>query len=1050
MEATAGELSENSAAALRALGSHGGIAPRVIASVVLAYLALVVVSSTALAVPGTISTLAGDPLVEGLASTFGQSVSAIAVSGQTLYVADNHADVIRAVNISTDEESVIAGTSAAGIGGDGGPASAAELDDPEALAADSQSDLLIADSSNGRIRLIAATDCSSDCPYGLEATTKGDIYTIAGLGLDIGFSEGPAVGSGLGGEPRALAIDAHGDLTISDRGLVLMVADYDCSEGCPYGLASMAKGNIYHVAGREYDEEYAGDGEPATSTGMKPEGLAEDGEGNLVIVDSDNAESRVLLVAAADCAAGCPYGLRSMTAGYVYTIAGGGSESPESNGLATNASISPSEALLDARGDVLLTGGFEEGHALILAAETCASACAYGLAATTENHIYTIAGGGSSLENGVPGTQARLIGPRSMELIPNGGLLVVSNLSVRLLAGTACAGGCPFGLPATSANDMYTVAGNGTAAFSGESGRPGELELASPRAVTSTNTGDVLVLDAGNGRVRIIAAADCGSDCAYGLPSTVQGDMYTIAGGGSSLENGVPAMSESLFGVRAGGEPNYEDSPTSMTTDAAGDVLVLDGGNRIRLIAASNCAANCPYGLSAMAEGDIYTVVGNGGHGYGGDGGPATSAELGDGARGMAVDPEGDLLIADTSNNRVRLLANVSCASDCPYGLPATTKGDIYTIVGTGEAGSKGDNKPAADAELAEPADVAVDRDGNLLIADTLAVRVRFVAARSCSSDCPYSRSGMTAGDIYPLAGTGALFYPQEVGADGDGSSATIAKMQPPQAVAADSAGNVLIGEYEGSGGRSVVRMVAAATCSSGCAYGLPATVKGDIYTIVGVNFTISGFSGDGGPATSAYLNGPSGLGFDSAGDLLIADTFNNRVRLVAAAGKPEPEGSAGPEHGGTGSQPEGQVGPSSGPGQPEAGLGGATFKSTVPTNGGVRVTLRRHTLVAAPRGMLTLVLDLSQPTPGRIRLTRSIRLHGKHYPQLLARARFSTGRARTVRLRLRLTHTGLVLLKSRRRLSCVLTVIPAHDAGPYPTFSLNIVSGTSVRRHGR
>jgi trimeric autotransporter adhesin len=833
-----------------------------------------------------------------------------------------------------------------------------------------------------------------------------------------------------------------------------MVADYNCSEGCPYDLASLAKGDIYHVAGREYDEEYAGDGEPAASTGMDPASLAADGEGNLLIVDSDSGESRVLLVAAADCASDCAYGLQSITAGYVYTIAGGGSEAPENNGPATNASINPRAVQVDARGDVLLTAGIEAGRALMVAAETCASDCAYGLAATAKNHIYTIAGGGSGLENGVPGTQATLIGPRGMALIPDGDLLVVSNRSVRLLAGAACAGGCPFGLPATSANDMYTVAGNGTAAFSGESGPPNELELSSPRVATSNSAGDVLVLDAGNGRVRMIAAADCSSDCAYGVPATVQGDIYTIAGGGGSLENGVPAMSESLFGVRAGGEPNYEISPTSMTTDATGDVLVLDGGDRVRMIAASNCAANCPYGVPTMVEGDIYTVAGNGGHGYGGDGGPATSAELGGGARGMAVDPEGDLLIADTSNDRVRLLADVSCASNCPYGLSAMTRGDIYTIVGTGEAGSKGDNKPAATAELAEPADVAVDREGDLLIADTLAVRVRFVAAHSCGSDCPYGRSSMTAGDIYPLAGEGALFYPQGVGTDGDDSSATSAKMQPPQAVAVDSTGDVLIGEYEGSGGRSAVRMVAAATCSSDCAYGLPTTVKGDIYTIAGVNSTISGFSGDGGPATSAYLDGPIGLGFDSAGNLLIADSFNNRIRVVTAATKPGPAVGAGPEPQGPGPQPKSQTGPSSGPGWPGAGAGpsggGRAVEVAPRAGGGLRVTLPTRTLVVTPRGALSVALHFSRPTAGSIRLTRSATSHGNHIPLSLARARFSTGHAHIITLRLRLTHTGLRLLKSVHRLNCVLTVIPAHDARRHLTFSLNILATTNTHMHGR
>ncbi len=855
-------------------------------------------SGWAAATPGSISTLAGDPLIEGMATTFGQGLSGTVVSGQVLYIADGETDVIRAVDISTDEERVIAGTSAAGFGGDGGPASAAEFDDPSGLAVDQQGDLLVADSSNGRVRLIAASDCNSDCPYGLASMIKGDIYTIAGRGP----KEGP-----LEHLRGSLAVDAHGDLMISSGNTVLMVADDDCDEDCLYGLPAMVKGDIYHIAGREYYGEYSGDGEPATSSGMDPEALAVDGEGNLLIADSFYIRERVLMVAAADCSADCAYGLPSTTAGYVYTIAGGGSEAPEGNGLATSAQIIPNFVQVDTAGNVLITEVSEPGRVLMVAKETCASDCAYGLAATVKDHIYTIAGGGSDLGDGVPGSQASLINPRNLTIAPGVGVLLNSSQSVKLLATSNCSNDCPFALPATVANDIYTVAGNGTVAFSGGNGSPTGLELGRPRAVNSDAAGDVLVLDALNGRVRMIAAMKCDSGCAYGLPSTVRGAMYTIAGGGNSVEDGVQARSASLFEVQAGGQLPPE-TPISMTVDAAGDVIVSDGRRLVRLIAAFNCTTNCPYGLHAMVGGDIYTIAGEGGEGDGGDGGPAVSAQLGYGPRGMAVDSRGDLLISDTSNNRVRLVADSSCTTECPYALPAMSKGDIYTVAGNGQGGPKGNGKPATSAQLFEPADVTVDGEGNLLIADTYNLQVRFVAAHSCASDCAYGQKSTTAGDIYLLAGDGALFYPQEVGTDGDGGSALAAPMQPLQAIAVDGAGNVLIGESEGSVTRSAVRMIAATTCSSGCAYGLSTTVKGDIYTVAGVNSTTSSFSGDGGPATAAYLNGITGLGFDSAGDLLIADTANNRVRLVtpATSSGTEPEG---PSETPTEHEPEGSAG---------------------------------------------------------------------------------------------------------------------------------------------
>ena len=140
--------------------------------------------------------------------------------------------------------------------------------------------------------------------------------------------------------------------------------------------------------------------------------------------------------------------------------------------------------------------------------------------------------------------------------------------------------------------------------------------------------------------------------------------------------------------------------------------------NRIRVIAASTGTF---YGI-AMTAGDIYTVAGNGTYGNGGDGGPATAAELGD-PSAVAVDGAGNLVIADSGNNRVRVVA---ATTGTFYGQ-AMTAGDIYTVSGNGTAGFSGDGGPATSAKLAKPAAVAVDPAGNLLVADSGNNRIRAV-----------------------------------------------------------------------------------------------------------------------------------------------------------------------------------------------------------------------------------------------------------------------------------------------------------------------------------
>ena len=223
----------------------------------------------------------------------------------------------------------------------------------------------------------------------------------------------------------------------------------------------------------------------------------------------------------------------------------------------------------------------------------------------------------------------------------------------------------------------------------------------------------------------------------------------------------------------------------------------------------------------------ITTVAGNGTSGYSGDGGPATSAEL-NLPFGVALDSAGDLYIGDFGNSRIR---------------EVDASGAITTVAGNGTQGYSGDNGPATSAELNRPGGVAVDGAGNLYIADIYNQRIRKVDA---------------SGTITTVAGNGTAGY------NGDNIAATSAELYEPDGVAVDSAGNLYIADYLNQRIRKV-------------------DASGTITTVAG-NGTL-GYSGDGGPATSAELDQPYGVAVDSAGNLYIADTFNQRIRKVDASG---------------------------------------------------------------------------------------------------------------------------------------------------------------------
>ncbi|MEW1862907.1 RICIN domain-containing protein [Streptomyces sp. NPDC088194] len=223
----------------------------------------------------------------------------------------------------------------------------------------------------------------------------------------------------------------------------------------------------------------------------------------------------------------------------------------------------------------------------------------------------------------------------------------------------------------------------------------------------------------------------------------------------------------------------------------------------------------------------ISTVAGTGVAGFSGDNAPAVSAQL-NRPYGIAVDGAGTLYLSDYSNHRVRRI---------------TTDGRISTVAGNGVAGSRGDNGPAASAQLNCPREVAVDSAGNVYIVDAGNHRVRKIRKD---------------GTISTVAGSGTA------GFSGDGGPATAARLNLPLGVAVDRTGVLYVTEYHNQRVRKV-------------------TADGTISTVAGSGAT--GFKGDGGPATSAQLNRPYGVAVDGAGDLYIADADNNRVRKVTADG---------------------------------------------------------------------------------------------------------------------------------------------------------------------
>jgi trimeric autotransporter adhesin len=357
--------------------------------------------------------------------------------------------------------------------------------------------------------------------------------------------------------------------------------------------------------------------------------------------------------------------------------------------------------------------------------------------------------------------------------------------------------------------------------------------------ITTVVGGGPAAYDTGNGGPGPAASARLGSPA--GLALDAVGNLY-IADQQNGLVREVNA--NGIISTVAGGNASAFlgdggaatsaglSSPTGVAVDAGGNLYIadlfsyrirkVDLNGIINTVAGGGSLASLLGGCVSMGVKSALDCVG--------DGGPALNAILG-GPQAVAVDSTGNLYIADTGSARVR---------------EVTTDGNISTAVGCGffscASLGGGDGGPATKARLV-PVGVAVDGSGNIYIADAFYNSIRMVAP---------------SGTITTVAGSGTGSY------SGDGGPATKAGLNQPQAVAIDTAGNLYIADT----GDSRIRMV---------------TPDGTITTIAGNGS--GGYSGDGGPATSAQMYAPSGIAVGQSGIIYFADKTSGVVRMLTPAG---------------------------------------------------------------------------------------------------------------------------------------------------------------------
>jgi sugar lactone lactonase YvrE len=689
----------------------------------------------------------------------------------------------------------VAGQLQAGFFGDGGPATAAYLSSPSGIAVDAQGNLYVRDSGNYRVR---------------KVTPDGKITRFAGTGRrgDEGDG-GPATSAQLSTPGQGLAVDGQGNVYIADA----------------YHIRKVSRNGIITTIAGTGQYGFSGEGVPARlATFGVLAGLAADEKGNVYVADQY-----------------CPCVRKVSAAGLVTTFAGvpkrGGFSGD--GGPATLAQLKmPTGVAVDRDGNVFIADGLNNRVRKV----------------SPQGTITTVAGGGGTLGDGGPATSARLNVPEGVAVDAKGNLYIadLGHNRVRKVS--------PGGT-------ITTVAGGGTSTVDGVRATSALLNLGESYIAVDAK-GVLYISETGNNRVRKVVAGTppppsvtlprCSKAEAtavakrlkLGMAESLPDPVYAVICGSfrgpksrtmvitlATGDGSAPFKGWAVVALVKGKWRLVMESDDAARISAAGrnireTVKVPGGGTRSRLwhwdgtkFEAGAWTQETPASKATKpARIIITTVAGSGAHGFGGDGGAARAAKLAF-PTGVAVDAKGNIYIADRINNRVRKV---------------TPGGTITTFAGTGEAGFTNDGEPATTAELNKPEDVAVDRRGNVYIADTGNQRIRRVSLD---------------GTITTFAGTGRY------GFSGDGGRAISASMAEPIAVAVDRRGNVYIGDWRNSRVRKVT--------------------GGRITTLAGTGRR--GFSGDGGPAAKAQIRDPHAVTVDGRGAVYIAD--GPRVRKVSLDG---------------------------------------------------------------------------------------------------------------------------------------------------------------------
>ncbi len=778
---------------------------------------------------GVISTIAGDGIGyntgdggQATAAGFNSPRAPIFDRSGNLYFADASASTIRKIAPSGIINS-IAGTGTSGFSGDNGAGNLAKLNTPSGLAFDTSGNLFISDLSNYRIRKLS------------PGFTVNPVYgpaTVA-IGSTITLNDSTAGGSWSSSNTSLATVNSSGVVTGVSVGsdTISYTVSNICGTFSAFQVVSVTAGasscNIITTIAGTGTAGNTGNGGAATAAQIyHPYKTVIDAAGNLYFTEQNG------------------YYIRKVnTSGVISVVAGTGTAGYTGDGgAATAARINGAAGLImDAAGNIY----FADLTSAVIRK------------INTSGIISTIAGTGSTAHTGDGGlaTAAALNSPSDIAFDVSGNLYVVE-----------FAGHCVRKI--NTSGVISTIAGTpGSSGFSGDGGPATAALLHSPNGIAIDMYTNIYIADGLNHRIRKIRFDGMMSTCVGSGTAGFSGDGYS-------------AISAAL------------NTPSGLMVDQANNLYINDfGNNRVRKV--------------IIVNGTISTIAGNGST-TATDGVMATASGI-NGPTGVSIDSVGNVFVADNGNNRIRRftpgLAPISAVS----GYSAVAIGAAITLT----VKPSGGNWNSTDVTVE-----TVTSTGVVTGVSSGIAAVQYTISNSCGTS--YSSKFVTVSPptscniLTTIAGNATYGY------YGDGGPSTASIINYPISVAADASGNVYFGDYynhrirkintsgiistyagtdsgghTGDGGQATnARLVAPSWMKADGAGNLyfidgdyirKITPAGIISTIAGNGYP--GFAGDGGPATASQLSYPNGIAIDGAGNLLISDGNNYRIRKINTSG---------------------------------------------------------------------------------------------------------------------------------------------------------------------